>query len=163
MATHPELVAAGWDITDYPCRAIGDFTNVKPDEACAETNMDSGMVRKRRRMTIVFDKSKVRWLIPDDVIRLFRLWYAHETNMGQSWFKLNFLTGYEYDGCTNFWKQCQFSSQLEIKKVSPTTWEITAELRIVGDNGARVNTDGTLTPLPARNTWDDTVTWEETL
>lgn len=163
MATHPELVAAGWDITDFEVYAPdgGDYV-LQPTDTCMTTEMESGYRRKRRTQSTYFDESKILWLIPDTQIRLFRIWFAYETNHGQKWFSLNLTTGYEIGGCSPEPRQCQFVKPPTYTRFGDT-WQVEAELRIIGDNGTRVRTDNTLEPLPARNAWDDTCTWEETL
>lgn len=157
-----ELIDAGWDINDHTVYTPegGGYT-VEPGEACKTSDMESGYQRKRRTMSSIFDKVPVMWWFDDATIRLFRLWFAHELNQGQKWFQLNLATGYEAGSCSNPPRQAQFTKPYTARR-SGLGWEISAELRVIGDNGTRVTSDNTLEPLPARNTWDDTCTWEET-
>lgn len=160
---HPELAAAGWDINNLPSYAPGGDYPLQPQDACTTTEMESGYKRKRRTLSTVFDGVKVLWVVDDSLIRLFRLWFAYETNQGQKWFSLKVATGFESGSCTPVARQCQFETPPTYSRKGANAWEVTASLRVIGDNGARVRTDNTLEPLPARNTWDDTCTWEETV
>lgn len=157
--SHPELVSANWNINDYPARLVDGAHSVQPDDANVSTTMDSGMVRKRRSVTMVFDRTKIRWLIPSDKIRLFRLWYAYDLNQGQKWFNINLINGFEED-CTPEVKQCNISPPTFTKRGN--LWEIVADARMVSDNGYRVNDSGSIEFIPPCNVWDDSCTWTET-
>lgn len=160
---HQELEDANWNIMDYVIYAPSEEFVIKPGEACLTTTMESGYVRKRRVLSQVFDTTTIKWSFPSNLIRLFRLWFAYETNQGQKWFVLKLPTGFYNNDATCIEQiQCQFVAPPTISK-SGGNWNVTGELRMIGDNGARVTDANTLEPLPARNTWDDTNAWEETL
>ncbi len=156
LAAAPEIQG----ILDFPLVVSDGGYGLTPDDALIRTDMDNGIQRLRRRNTVSLDTIKVKWLLTAWQMQYFRTWYVAELNHGCKWFALLVPSAFETDPCNITAKQCRFVAPWSAVKQN-RYWEVSADLKMVSADNARVNATGVLEPLPAVNAWDDQRKWVE--
>lgn len=109
---------------DFPAPNTSLLVNGSPNSV--RTQMDSGLVRQRRRFTVEQVQVRVQWTMGDTELAVFVAWHKFKIGLGNDWFIMNLPLGGEVQPHVVRFLDGKFDHQY----VPVSYWDVSAILEI---------------------------------